>query len=445
MATTWNPSDKGSDVNLTNGDLTAASGGGCVRTVANGGASGKVCFEIVLAATDNSQGQAIGFANSTLSMTGDSSASPNAITAWTDGNVYMNNGSTPVGAFAAGSWPSGTTITVAIDTINKRFWARKDSGNWNNSGTADPATNTGGYAITNAGPYYGVFQGFTNLGFTLQAVTTGIPSGFTDLMGAGGYTLAADAGSFSLSGQTAGLKRGLKVAGAVGSFALSGQGAGLVRGRPMTVDAGAFSLSGQAAALRTARVLAGSSGSFALTGQDATLTYAPAGGSVVLNAEAGAFSLTGQAAGVARGLKLPSAAGAFEEVGQSAGLKAARNLAAAAGGFVLSGQAAALKAGWKVAAGAGAFVVSGQAAAFIRGRTLTAAEGAFTLSGQAAGLKAGRRLTASSGSFVVTGASVDFPYGAIIAPSLSSRTVSAGALSSGGFTAPPLASRTVTA
>lgn len=80
-----------------------------------------------------------------------------------------------------------------------------------------------------------------------------------------------------------------------GSFTLSGQDAGFVVGRILTADAGSFALTGQDAALRIGRVITADAGAFVLTGQDATLTVTPAGGTAyTLTAEAGSFALTGQ-------------------------------------------------------------------------------------------------------------------------------------------------------
>jgi hypothetical protein len=80
-----------------------------------------------------------------------------------------------------------------------------------------------------------------------------------------------------------------------GSFTLSGQDANLTIGRILTADAGAFTLSGQDAALSVGRVITADAGAFTLTGQDATLTVTPAGGTAyTLTADAGDFALTGQ-------------------------------------------------------------------------------------------------------------------------------------------------------
>jgi hypothetical protein len=104
-----------------------------------------------------------------------------------------------------------------------------------------------------------------------------------------------------------------------GAFALTGQAAGLYRGLRLTASPGAFALTGQAAGLRAARRLTCAAGAFALTGQAAGLTYGSVG-HYTLTAAAGAFALTGQAAGLFAARRLTCAPGAFLLTGRPAGL-----------------------------------------------------------------------------------------------------------------------------
>lgn len=63
----------------------------------------------------------------------------------TGGNVHIQwDGS---GSGNPGS-PGTHTVCIAVDFTNNRLWFRIDAGNWNGSGTADPATNVGGASIT---------------------------------------------------------------------------------------------------------------------------------------------------------------------------------------------------------------------------------------------------------------------------------------------------------
>ena len=105
--------------------------------------------------------------------------------AWNpSGNVMLPN-SVVIGT--AQNWSGGSTLCFAVDFPNKLIWLRVGSGNWNNSGTANPTTATGGFSWLNmgAGP---VFIGTNltgspganatiNLGTSSFAQT--VPSGFT--------------------------------------------------------------------------------------------------------------------------------------------------------------------------------------------------------------------------------------------------------------------------
>lgn len=195
---------------------------------------------------------------------------------------------------------------------------------------------------------------------------------------ANAYTLACAAGSFTLSGQAAGLAAQRRMPSAAGSFVLAGQAAGLPAQRRLPSSVGAFTLSGQAAILASARRLASA---------------------------AGAFSLTGIAARLAALRNMPAGAGAFTLTGVAAGLRSARNLVSGTGAFVLSGQAATLtyQAGHTLAAAPGSFILTGIAARLAATRILVAAKGTFTLTGQTAGLSAQRRLSSAAGAFTLTG------------------------------------------
>lgn len=130
------------------------------------------------------------------------------------------------------------------------------------------------------------------------------------------YPLTAASGSFTLTGNAAGLKAARKVTAAQATFTLTGNATALKADRKLvaafsaftltgfdaslnysagnktlTAASGTFTLSGQAASLKVARTLSAASGAFVLTGNDAALTYQTAGYS--LTAERGSFALTG--------------------------------------------------------------------------------------------------------------------------------------------------------
>lgn len=184
-----------------------------------------------------------------------------------------------------------------------------------------------------------------------------------------------------------------------------------------TLDAqpGAFTLSGQAATTARSLSLNAAAGSFTYTGQAATFAYsAPAS----LTAESGGFTLSGQAATLTASRQLVASSASFTLTGQAASTQAERNTAANAGGYTLSGQAATLAKAGVFSPAAGAFAISGQPATFvIASSSFTAEAGSFGpstwadpayvdpayASGTSATLLVGRMLTALAGNHTITG------------------------------------------
>lgn len=104
-------------------------------------------------------------------------------------------------------------VALAIDLTNNKIWARASgdsTGDWNASGTANPATNTGGFDITsvNSGTVYLAYSGFYTSSVadtvTLNAGAStfhgSIPSGFSAWDATGGTTWnASDNSNLTLS------------------------------------------------------------------------------------------------------------------------------------------------------------------------------------------------------------------------------------------------------
>jgi hypothetical protein len=179
-------------------------------------------------------------------------------------------------------------------------------------------------------------------------------------------------------------------------------------GYTLTADAGSFSLAGQTAILKADRKLVCGSGNFALTGIDANLTKGAAVNHYTLACGAGNFTLSGQPANLKANRKLTSGTGTFNVAGQPIGLKASRKLSANVGAFTLSGQGASLKVSRRLSALAGIFTLTGIAVNLNKSNTLnhytlSCGSGSFALNGQAARLKADRRMVASKGAFILTG------------------------------------------
>jgi hypothetical protein len=143
MPTTWNPSDKTTTATLSNGDLTVAfsgTGAGGVRSV-YAASSGKWYWEVKFVSGTT---PGIGIANATATLSTVWTTPTNAAVAY-NASIYINNVSQGI----AFSLVAGTTVCIALDVGAKLIWFRSGAaGNWNNSGTANPGTGTGGLNIT---------------------------------------------------------------------------------------------------------------------------------------------------------------------------------------------------------------------------------------------------------------------------------------------------------
>jgi hypothetical protein len=182
--TAWNPSDKSSGITLSNGNLTAtmvSGGNSSVRSVANK-TSGKYYAEYTWSTLNTQSYVGISLASTLISDMANSFLS--TVMAGSNGNIHVNGGGG--GSFSTSG--NGDTVCIAVDFTNNRFWARTNSGNWNNSGTADPATNTGGIDISSIAWSGGTCAGCTHVGggsaatanFGAAGFTYGKPSGFNE-------------------------------------------------------------------------------------------------------------------------------------------------------------------------------------------------------------------------------------------------------------------------
>jgi hypothetical protein len=150
---TWNTTDSVSGITRSNGNLTLTYTSGTsfqsVRATSSH-SSGKYYFEVTV--TSEANNTVIGLANANYVTTnGLIYNSLDSVGYREDGLVQTNNG--PLTTVQ--TW-GDNTISVAVDLGTQLLWLRVDNGNWNNSGTASPATGTGGISISslNAGPFF---------------------------------------------------------------------------------------------------------------------------------------------------------------------------------------------------------------------------------------------------------------------------------------------------
>jgi len=189
-ATTWNPADKGANVTLSSGNLDALDTGGGWNTVRStiSESSGLYCFEskIVQNNGGGTGGWGIGIANASQATNNYLGSTANSIGYYpSNGQVYLNGGVlTTIMGIGAGNF-----VEACVDYTNKAIWFRQAPGGyWNNSVSADPASNTGGISITSviAGPvaWYPAWDGGQNKGealanFGVSPLEGSLPSGFS--------------------------------------------------------------------------------------------------------------------------------------------------------------------------------------------------------------------------------------------------------------------------
>jgi hypothetical protein len=153
--TTFDPSNKDGDITLSGGNLVATAGAGAgigtnVRTVATytlGASVKKYCEFTATTISGSAASFGFGLVNGTFAI-------GTAAYIGTDFNsaaVYGNDGAlirndTVIGT--GNTFVQGDIIGVAIDFSASLFWFRVNAGNWNNNGSANPATGVGGFDIS---------------------------------------------------------------------------------------------------------------------------------------------------------------------------------------------------------------------------------------------------------------------------------------------------------
>jgi hypothetical protein len=200
-ATVWDANNKSSTEALSGGNLVATSSG--VGTVAASRTlTGKTYFEIT--PTTLTGTVAVGLVNRSYNMASGNilGTDNNGIGYKSSGAVVLNN----VTLTTIATYVQGNVIGVAVDIENRLIWFRVGTGNWNNSGTANPATGVGGIdyssmALTSLFPAAGGSATGAVMTAAFSTFTNTAPSGFvtTDTCQATAVNADFGAGRGSLS------------------------------------------------------------------------------------------------------------------------------------------------------------------------------------------------------------------------------------------------------
>lgn len=187
-ATTMDPSFAGAGITFSNGDLTvnrASVGGGTWSSTRSTTrkSGGKWYWEDHVDSLSGPFDQVAGISSPAVTSNfgdppGFGGATFNAAAGWQTGQSgFLFNGG--VSGPNPGTYASGDTRCYAVDLTANLFWVRNGAGgNWNGSGTADPATGVGGFSINAAfTPWVAVFFGSTG---STTVLPFNISTGSTD-------------------------------------------------------------------------------------------------------------------------------------------------------------------------------------------------------------------------------------------------------------------------
>jgi hypothetical protein len=181
--TTWNPSDLTANITLSSGNLTAT----CTAAADNGvratpsKTSGKYYVEFITGPTFAGGDTGVGIATSTANLGTIGLTASGGLCTFVSGSVYFNGTNQGI---SMGPIGGGTNVGLAVDLVNSTAWFRVNGGNWNASGTANPATNTGGINIAALFPFNAVFLVFcsnsngSSVSLGLSSFVYAPPSGF---------------------------------------------------------------------------------------------------------------------------------------------------------------------------------------------------------------------------------------------------------------------------
>jgi hypothetical protein len=205
--------------------------------------------------------------------------------------------------------PDGPQIVAGHDaTDSAASWA--GNATWTGSGQYLEAT--GLSASTEYDSAAVIYDG-TTYSNVVQVVDT-----WTTLSGTA-YTLTANNGTLTLTGQSAGITRSKVLTAQAGTLSITGQSATITRSKRIVASNGTLTLTGQSAIIKRGKVLTANNGTLTLTGQSATITRTTVG-AYDLIAQHGTLSLTGQNATITRSRSIVAQNGTFTLTGQSAGI-----------------------------------------------------------------------------------------------------------------------------
>ncbi len=180
---------KNINITLSGGNLTATrSANNAIVYSRDPKSSGKQYIEFAINNIGGSD-DGVGLCGLVATQAQVAGSATNACIVYKSGNIWVSGVSTGV---SLGALANGDVISVAFDWTNLKVYFRKNGGNWNNNGSANPATNTGGLTYTNTS----IIGAVTYTGSAMVPCAT---FGNTGTSGSNNFTLNAGASAFTYS------------------------------------------------------------------------------------------------------------------------------------------------------------------------------------------------------------------------------------------------------
>ena len=347
--------------------------------------------------------------------------SPNGVTTAADGNAIIGGISIHGGditGLAVGAADGSTTGQTGTDAFSDCEWGVA----WDRTPTAASVT----FAWT--------WTGSDRPGAAWVEVAEAA-GGTTVDAPAGSYTLtghaptntrqllsAADAGAYTLTGHAPTITTAANINAPAGSYTLAGHAPAITRALVLAVPSGAYVLAGLAPTITTTGTVDVPAGSYTLTGY-APLVHVPTGSdatwnaawalwsgagatwtaALVVSADAGSYTLTGYAPTLARALLIQADVGSYGLTGYAPQIVTAGTISADAGAYTLTGLAPAVTRALRVDAPTGSYSLTGHAPSVSTAGTVDAQTGSYSLSGHAPAIRRSLILSVPAGTYAITG------------------------------------------
>jgi len=143
----------------------------------------------------------------------------------------------------------------------------------------------------------------------------------------GSYTLTAQAGIYSLTGQPAQLLKSKLLTSSGGTYQHVGADASLYRSRQFSLSGGSYSISGASAditftGLSANYILTAQGGIYSLVGSSADIIYTALSPSYLLTAQGGTYTLSGNSIDLRKSKRLTASGGGYSYTGQQVNITA---------------------------------------------------------------------------------------------------------------------------